>query len=500
MKKRLAVIILAALMCFLCTGCGNSSDPGDSEPRRKDIITTEDKGEKKDREEKKEEKEEKQEGEADSNADMPGDTAPQFDEYDIRDAITPFKEGRAWVRYFGNDQNCTALIDTEGNQLFCVDQNIGYNNLSSLENGAAYVKTRDEIVIIDRDGNETARLSNTDEKTYEVLASYSGYFFIREKVKNFSENSEVIYIIDRKGNKVTEDITENNLNIEKLCEGVYFCGGLDISTQNDKNAIYRYHVFNFLKGDYFDAEVNVPREYSYDNFQITPNNLKDSDGYAKVYYRSRSGGDFYDYLSIDDYSSKESLEAALSDIVGINGRGSTHGMTSNKLNSREGLYVEWGRNIFYSKEYKPNEYVIFDVSDNEVARGELPEGVTIQKILPFSGGYAIVFMWGKDGNNYATAIDKTGTLQYEPVRFDFYYENVDHVKGYCVFYDGILTPSGKVLKWSDDLSEIPADISLMNEGLVNGDIISEGYVIEPSTGKIRSLDGSVVIDKVKVSK
>ncbi len=456
-----------------------------------------------------EEKPEKEETD-ETNSVEPEENEPEYDEFDISGIVTPYSNGCAWVKYMVDGVEHTGLIDAEGKVLFDLDKRGYVFN----EGGSVYARNDDGCVILDADGNETVRFTNTDENTFAVIGAYNGKYLMGEKIETFSDNKSIMYIIDQNGNKITEDIEvtdlPNGLEMKMFRKGIYygtFFLGHEVNggTEGCPKVLL---VFNLLNSTCFSVELDediygddFKSYFDWGNYV-----LEDTDGYA-VFYQGHE-----ELISPEDYTDKEKFENFLL------GHKEYIDEFLNEYNSenydpwkysfyafpvREGLQPKWGTEIYSGGH--DNEYAVFDREGKIVFEGQFPEGTTVIHIYPYSGGIAIIALRGYDGNDYVTAIDTKGNLLYEPKKTseDLYYAYWDQSKGYFIIEEGILTPSGDVLSWDDDLTMIPADVRLIkgrNGNTMLDAGIFEGYVVSPGSNEIRSIDGNTSFDKVKIAK
>ena len=485
MKRKLLAIMLAATMALSLSACNGKTKDENAEGRT--------------REKNRVQEESVVEEPVKEVSAVEEPVVEECDEYQITSLLTPYNDGCAWVNYNDGSVEHTALIDTEGKSLFVSDQMVRVSNVYN-EGGSIYIEVNNEYILLDGNGKETARLTDTDENDYYILAAYNGNYIVGEKIENFSESKSVVYLVDQSGKQLTEEIEVTDLpnggKMRSFSEGIYFeefwLGHMENGGTEDNT--HAYVVFNLFdetcyaaearkEGSYYEVDLYTCKDFDYD--------YCNADGYVEADINWRQ------LISPDDYSSKENLENCLLRLQEERDSSDYRYHSGNGV-VREGLFAEWDDYNEY------NKYFIYDTDDNLVCEGEFPEGAEILEVYPYSDGCAIVDLIGNDGDEYITAIDTKGNQLYEPKKAEVLYQDIprpDQSKGYIMTYDGVLTPSGEMIPWDGDFSSVPDDVRLVvKRGCLVHAGVFEGFVVEPSTTCFRSLDGSKVIDKVKVAK
>ena len=407
---------------------------------------------------------------------------------------TDFNENRAWVQFDDNGTRVTALIDRGGMVLYQITENVStFNSLFSFEGGYAWYVHSGGYTIIDKDGNITNTNTN-GENNYIIIGRVEGQFLAAEHISDMTTNEYRFGTIDAYGNIIHPfttleprhaiiTILNSNINQEALANSFINLGDgiITFSTGTPFRSFYNVNsnrfvdlgnlglMTSFSKGKAL-MSIGCPMWYitssSFDDFYF-PNNLQNSHPIVRYNF----GNLFSEGLIF--VSSR--FEAWHDDRV-------VSGPT----------YI----NHLYEVAVELTEHVDL-----------------IRDGSPFSGGYAVLRFFGLDGNSYIAAIDRNGSLQYEPIQFDGTHgpsriekRSVTGHEGHVGFVGGgftgngwvqveisreeyVISPRGEVLRLGvDDISAIGNDVSFGR--------ISNGFIRYDD--RFISLDGRTVISEVFV--
>ncbi|MBP5624004.1 MAG: hypothetical protein J6X36_03970 [Lachnospiraceae bacterium] len=397
-----------------------------------------------------------------------------------------FFDNRAWVEYADGSNKYMALIDEKGTVLCSVPVNekalyeyqnridFGNPRVGECEDGIFYFGYGCLTIIADRDGKILYKKGPedfTDNEVIALLGAGDGKYLMFRSVKSFSENKDVVYLMDAQGNILSDEI-ENALDQE-----YYYLGEGILLSEDDNN------LFNLNNNNYINT-FGVSSFYGVSDFY---------DGYCLTY-----GGMV---IPRDAFDSQESFE---------NFKSSDHTFIKNYdyLKYHPGSY---GEGLYYA--YNADHRGYFDISGNLVVELNIPDAVEVRDAGPFKDGYAFIKFTGADGNWYVGLIDRNGNLQYEPYFLisaspceletsNGYVMITDQVNtDHGAFYPNLVTPQGKMLSFGDDWSMLGKDTHLecfyfkINDGFIyfiNAQYQDQTYFM--------SLDGKTKIEKVKAYK
>jgi len=434
--------------------------------------------------------------------------------------LAPFSEDRAWVQYYPERNTCiTALIDTTGEVLFSTDMNV--IDYSPFVDGLSYCIVRMNspqldlrYMIIDKSGEIISSTATSVQRDhdYVILGYTNGHFIVAEHIVNFNTDEWYIGTIDSHGNVINELQPCENINLYstisnyqsyndhktgnrtafyvgdgiiglianrdfKLGTGEYLSGLYDTKTNSSLSFNYSRNENLIIFGKFYDGQMLVKYDKPFDN----------------TYYMMSS-----DYLTSD--LGDENIFTPLSDTSSIG--------LALEFRFSEGL----GNNLYSmpSAHYINVEGVAVTIEGHPDY-----EGLTVYG-LPFKGDYAILNIIGADGYVYVTAINKAGTIMYEPVKTDINSRGAfGHVSNWLPTEDStdngyvctkikdilvIITPKGDIIPVSNDLSSIDNNLSITYVDPSDRTnrttfVISGNWIINDNT--YTSLDGSVIIDSVK---
>lgn len=310
-----------------------------------------------------------------------------------------FSEGYAWVNIENTDR--LAVIDTNGNVKFTLDNVSEGIKVSTVDHAVGIIYDPIEATpfydgasavypsrhlnaygyaIYDSNGNLLTSSDDGDDATdLRLLGAGEGLYLIEKETRGYTEDSAVLYCIDKNGNIVTDEIVISgslshsggwryigNQNFIELASSV---GG------DDYNAVCR----GIFDGNCIDL-VRVQEAL------LDKENVDYSDYYTYMDCIIRICGN-EDLLGI----------RYMEDIGGF----------------EEFCYLNENEELLQKFEKLPAWY------DNnlEVAVNlpEFPQDFEVEEIGNFNGGFAPILLIGSDGKYYFTLIDKSGNQMYEPV-------------------------------------------------------------------------------------
>ena len=394
---------------------------------------------------------------------------PETKKYDliyIDDTIDrKFSEGRAWVKYKGdNDDICIGVIDGKGQIVYSVSpkdlnekaQNgksdfdiMTTNNIvtSHFTDWTSYfTASTGEFVIVDGDGNELFSSDDGDENTHFYMLGYGEkQFLVGKHTETFSENTKEIYTIDKIGNVIHKYSGTDEVYFDNF---IYLGDGIMAGTESHYSS-YNY-IFNLNTGEYFSLPVGVYLQTPfYNGIAVT------GSGYL---------------ISSDNLKNKSTMETAFNE-----GRWKHLPELEPFHDYNKNDFATYSEGVFYVKDagyYTPEGQL-------SVSLPVFPEKVEIRQAGAFHGGYAPLYLGGSDGKGYITMIDKSGTVQYDPVEISNYDYDLDdyHDKGYYLVEVNdkfaVIYPDGTVkYPGESDMSDMDFDTAILGKKWMS---ISDGY-------------------------
>ena len=467
MKKKLLIAIL--LLSVLFSGCGDSRN---SSPTVVDNADTwEDDSE----------YEEKDAGYKEDIYEEPEEVV--VEKYSFTE-LTPFSEGRAWVKYDKDGVFYTGIIDKDGNVLYETEGDFYYK--SQFQDGLSFYvqENSDESPcgIIDLDGNVLFESQITPDGGYLILGYGNEHFLVKQHLQNYDTNEWRYGAIDKDGNILNEMKTDDSIfGVDKWNVGSQYIGEGFIELNNRE----LYHI--------------------------------PTSSIASLPFGGGIQGDFYEGYAILHVLDNISREV----VINADFRGMREGK---ELEDTEGVVSVFDGDVECCQEglalkgspfsdSREMEYGYYD-KDNQLVISLEPYQEKQIRGGNFCGGYAPVVMKGTDGEDYVSVIDKTGNLAYQPVKIDpedyrttaasIYksFESLSASSGYLqITIDErhkIISPDGTIYTPGvDDLS--------MLEGLTFGDV-SEGFILmdqEEDSSETSpyyvSLDTNTIIASAKVA-
>lgn len=398
--------------------------------------------------------------------------------------LYPFSEERAWVNFDKDGITYTGIIDTDGKLLYETENDV-YK--SQFQDGLSfYVQEgpdESSCGIIDSDGNVTFENQITSDGGYLILAYGNGHFFVTQHIQNFDTDEWRYGTVDKNGNIL------NKMKRLKSENNEYLSGG------------------DFQEIDYVgEGFISLPHSWEWNEDSYAFYNLLTAETVFPQYAPITEFKNGYTLCTTDafDYGSKvmsvdEWIASADYDMLNP---------SSNPNYDKEiGGEFEWSNDLalgspFYihGKGNRDMDYGYYDKDWNLVTSLEKYRNKDIEG-GPFGNEYAAVTLKGSDDCQYASAVDNSGNLVYDPVKIDNG-SVYDSANGYFqVVIDGedkIIDPEGTIYTPGvDDLS--------MLKGLTFGDV-SEGFIIMDSEGDDSdatpyyvSLDTNTIIDSVKAA-
>ncbi len=390
-----------------------------------------------------------------------------------------FSEGLAWIKYISIEERKSkyyhGVIDKDGNIVFSFEcdslnshTSLYYNGVSMFDDGWG------NLAIYDKSGSVLLELNKSDEVYYYMLAEHNGLFLICKHVTNINENNYYAYIIDDKGNILTEEKLFYKQEYDELHPfsvaeiydgiiGVRYSGGYSQETfdaivvnMNSKQIIDTNTLGKSYNNRFGQGYINRGRKY----WHLTPEELYSQDSFNEA------------VKNLEPYSSDYELVAASSNGV---------------------LYFENS---------------VIDIQTEEKIY-DIPQYGNKQIIECVSEDYVLLNIEGADGKNYYTVLDKNGKALFEPEVVEEGIEKYVFDNGYVLSLNGeyIINPAGEKMSLND-AKEIIGEkkmFRMMSQNhyghyrykynyLEQEYRISEGY-FRTVDGEYKSLDGKKEIKK-----
>lgn len=471
MKNKLLIVVL--LLSILLSGCGNS---GDSSPVAVDNSDAW------------EDNSEYEEMDMDYEEDTYEETEEVVVTYPLTE-LTPFSEDRAWVKYDKDGIIYTGIIDTDGNVLYETEEDFYYK--SQFQDGTAFYRKNKEVTspcgIIDLDGNVLFDSQITSDGGYLILGYGEGHFFAAQHIENFDVNEWRYGTLDKNGNilhEMRQFTFEDNscLGAPKANYETEYIG---------ENYIRFEAISNNYSNEFYNlstAEIVVPGS----NYEPV---TEFHEGYAlcEAYYMIY--GDII--MNVSEWLDSLKYDMDLWEENPYYNRGIENIYDS--FGWKDGLILA-SPCLLHGDQTEPTDYGYYDKDWNLVVSLEKYRDKDIEG-GPFGSEYAAVTLRGSDGCHYASAIDRSGDLVYDPVKIDDG-ELHDSANGY---FQVIIDGEGKIISPDGTTYTLGIDDLSMLEGLTFGDI-SNGFIIMGSEGDSSgispcyiSLDANTIIDSVKVT-
>ncbi len=388
-----------------------------------------------------------------------------FTMYDLS-YVEDFSEKHAWVRYWDVDKLYCALMNESGEAIFSEWAGYDWRRMGTMKNGITWYTYDDgtddpPFVIINSQGEilfDSERNEEAGEELYLVGVS-NGRFVVEKNKRNFSENVTTIFTMDEKGNVINPETKIENYAWE--------CSGTPVG---NGHLIYIYGTGVYIVYNIDTNElIYMPRDFF------------NSMAYDEGFFISNFGK----VTSEAVFASQETYDALLFADGYAWDLGEAN-VWQNNNTVGEGLYYFGGNGNV------PSGY--YDLTGKWQFAPIIPNGGKIVETFAFSGEYAPIELEGMDGEKYISIIDKTGNLQYEPVKQN----DVDgHWHGYVLVSNNgkhniVLTPDGESKQIGlADLSEMGDEAYI--EGYLSG-----GFFMDTYEHVYRSIDGKNTIHEIKV--
>lgn len=403
--------------------------------------------------------------------------------------IQPFSEERAWVEFNKDNTICTGIIDADGKLLYQAEGRFSY--FSQFKDGTTFYRESSEETspcgIIDLEGNLLFESQITSDGGYLILGYGEGQFFVAQHLQNFDADEWRYGTIDKNGNVV------NEMKEFRIDEYSYLVSAPDIDYE------IKYIGENYMEfAD--DNKAKIFYNLSAAEIVFPDVNYRPITEFREGYALCDAPYNGYAYIimSVDEwlecinlnydmyscyenpyyYDGRTDIDEEFGWVNGLV-LGSPYHFDQYELKGDYGYYDKDWNLVISLEKYR----------DKEIKGG------------PFGGGYAAVTLRGADGYYYASAVDQSGDLAYDPVKIDSGELN-DSANGYFqVVIDDekkIINPNGAIYTPGID------DLSMLKE-LTFGDV-SGGFIIMSSeennsdvTPYYASLDANTIIDSVKVT-
>ncbi|MDR1705104.1 MAG: TPM domain-containing protein [Clostridiales bacterium] len=397
-------------------------------------------------------------------------------------ACQPFSIERAWVSYSYENETRTGLIDTAGKLLGSFSGEAHYaapftDNYTFIihEADADYCS----FSIVDMDGNVAFQ-----SDSYMILGYGGGHFLAAQHISDFSTNEWRLGTLDAHGNVINEFKTyytfRRNDKVQDAVDGVYGYG-----------ADFTYNGSYLKRCEYLGEGIFSLGRYNGYLYSISQNELYSPNPNITLV------GAFYDGFTLGATAELLPANYAGEDLQKIQGVNSVPLFDSTRNDAyylnlyNEGLFfghVQGGLHGVSKDGY-------FNIHGECVL--EFPQ-LNERPFTggPFSNGYAVLRIIGADKGVYITAIDKSGTMQYEPMKVEAF-NVLESCNGYAwVTIDGrgfIVDPQGnQYTAGIDDLSNMGNDAQLFSgKGYPH---LSGGFFIIGNT--YVSLDAQTILSEV----
>lgn len=355
--------------------------------------------------------------------------------YEIYEA-NDFSDGTAWIKY--QDENKTsyfALIDTTGNMLYNQSFDNGTVKLYAIDNGIGYFTYGDEYSLINSNGKIVA--SSSGGGFDSILAYGNGVALVYKNESNVNESKHLYAVINSSGKFVVE---YNDWGIEPD-EITHIGDGLFIRKMQSKHFMIYNSNTNQKFYVYFDGGISK---------------LKYING--KIYIGKPDSGfaDFYNCYVYKEYPFTGNFER-LSSCFSID-------MLGNIQKMDDFVYETDGILVCYPENGDGN-YTITDTTTNqtfEITKYKSSQIANVNRKthyseIKFNGDYGVIYIYGKDGKQYFSLINRKGEFQFEPI---VCYNASGLTNGGANYSDGIV-----VYQTEDNL------FNIINE---KGEIVAEG--------------------------
>lgn len=421
-----------------------------------------------------------------------GSQAQEIERF-LLDVLYPFSEDRAWVQFSSNGVSVAAVINIYGEILFERELRSSRNPITApFTDGLSYIIFRESddmyFYIINNDGMILYD-SSADDNNFILLGYGDGHFVVAQHISNFATNEWRLGTIDANGNILNELKEHPNLR-DSMRRPM-------VETLTSRRGIYSnnytYHS-EYLGGGWWSlsGRGNISRVWYDANTNNLYNNrgLVDLIGINIAQISGTYNGKILvgrDVLLTPDLSAGiyHRLDFGASSPVSggcVRRWGGIGPITHNANYIGEGLVFNREAGAYFNL-YGEKAFTMPAVLDGMEFVGG-----------PFQGGYAALRIIGADRNIYVTVIDKTGTMQYEPVMVeDFFFLNAGY--GYVI----VATVGGvtELLGRNGNVVNIGHD-NLDNLGNATFANLSGGFFLRSSSNTYLALDGRVIEYAIRV--
>lgn len=258
--------------------------------------------------------------------------------------------------------------------------------------------------------------------SYYYLGQHKDNFIVLKQSHSFAEASDKLQVIDCSGRvncefEIEPDQYRRELMFSELGDGIIYCDNYFINT-NTWDLIERSESSDLYahEGSYFIAFGTTSWNFSYWS-ELDLNDVSSQSSYDSLYSAWRENKPEETEIDLDTFG--------------------------------EGKYIKDG--------------VFLTPGGKTAVKPDVPDTVKVNRATRFQNGYALLYMTGADGVAYISAINDSGTLQYDPKKLSEVYEHAGYYNsGYLPLaathstpFTGVLAYDGRQLTiGEDDLSEL----------------------------------------------
>ena len=379
--------------------------------------------------------------------------------------INSCSDGVAWIKWEDDQANKHyGFMNLDGEIYFELVTKFNDYERGPIVDGYTYVQSDGNFVLLKTDGTITYQeINETDDNAYYILASGDGFFLVKERISNMTENVEKIGVIDSSGKwKVELMSPENYISEERFkqsgADGYQYCGegvfSIDYATNGDNT-----HLFVSAENQNIFEISEIGRITSFYNGELLCQSFDGgtSGGHLGKIQKITTNGDIIEFP-----------------------------VDGNLISSNEGHVVIAQE----SKSYEYDRLFIYNIG-GELEK-DLSEYSAYNYTPYFDKGYLTFLINGADGLLYIATIDaKTMNFSFQPSVI----ENM-----FTVFYDkqAIVTlkddDSACIDLKTGEINKLPFNIS--NSTNAN---LYEGIIALEETEKIKfyNWDGQEIIPTLK---
>lgn len=364
----------------------------------------------------------------------------------------PFSEDRAWVTFSKDGTRYSGVIDTQGNLIYVAK---GYaREHIPFTDGYSFFEGK----VIDINGNIVFELPSNDSESGKYLGLGGGTLLYTRHITTFTENKYEFYAVE---------LSSGNARLISS-EDEFYTGQSFVYIGDNIFHRRMYHgdlteICNVSTGNYFSLSNTLKIGYNH----LTPDICTS----------------FYNGIAIEEHgyvvpssclTDKQTADNYIASSISLSPMDliDPWDYGDGLLAKENGTWVDTSGNV-------------------AVQIPTFPNSVTLSEVGPFSGGFAPILLKGADGFHYITLIDRTGTMQYDPIKKE---DNMggDFIKEYFSYHGylsyhfapegGFITPTGTTITIAADDLTVFGNDAVINFYYTSGTDIWGSSIIK--TGKI----------------